>query len=93
MQLYWKTYEIPWVYLTWNPVYILVLLPLSVLFFKKVPFTAIFSAIILIQVLALVLINVFNWRYYYFVCVAGFFWGPVLLLDLKRKGNGRFARP
>ncbi len=93
MQTYWKTYEIPWVYITWNPLYILVLLPLSVLFFKKVPLTAIFSAIILIQVLALVLINVFNWRYYYFVCVAGFFLGPLLLLDLKRKGNGRLARP
>lgn len=85
MRLYWRSYDTPWVYLTWNPLYVLVLLPLSVVFFRKIPLTAIFSSFLLIQVFVLLfVINILNWRYYYFVCLGGMFLGPLVLLDLKR---------
>ena len=85
MQVYWLSYDSPWVYLTWNPLYVLALLPLSVVFFRKIPLTAIFSSFLFIQVFVLLfVINILNWRYYYFVCLGGMFLGPLLLLDLKR---------
>lgn len=86
LQLYHKTYETPWVYTTWNPLYVLFVLPLTLLLYKKVPQTAIFSSVILVQVFVLVfVIGIMNWRYYYFVFLGGMFLGPLLLSDLKSK--------
>ncbi len=90
MYLYWKSYEAPWVYVTWNPLHVLALMPVTVLCFRRTPLAAILSSFILIQVLALLVItNIMNWRYYYYVCLGGLFLGPVLLLDFQRWRAGR----
>ena len=88
LAVYWRSYDRPWVYLSWNPLHILAILPLTILFCRKLPLSAIFSFVILVQALALICINVMNWRYYYFVCLAGYFLVPVILLDIRRWKSG-----
>jgi hypothetical protein len=84
LAVYWRSYDRPWVYLAWNPLHILAILPLTILFCRKLPLSAIFSFVVLVQALALICINVMNWRYYYFLCLAGYFLVPVILLDIRR---------
>ena len=98
MNIYRKSYETPFVYLTWNPVHFLVLYLLAVLSFPKFRLTAIFSSLILVQVLTLIVfVDVMNWRYYYFAFLGGYFIIPLLLLDIQRKkaaqGDGRRVDP
>jgi hypothetical protein len=88
MAVYWRSYDRPWVYLSWNPLPILVILPLTILFCRKLPLSAIFSFVVLIQALALICIDVMNWRYYYFLCLAGYFLVPLILLDIRRWKSG-----
>jgi len=90
MNLYWKSYQVPLVYLSWNPVWALFLFPICVVLFRWFTLTAIFSAVVLAQVLTLTtLLNVMNWRYYYFACVAACFIIPLIFLDLVRlRGRG-----
>jgi hypothetical protein len=88
MGIYWKSLDYPWVYLTWNPFWLLYLFPLSIVFYRRFPLSAIFSSVILIQIGALLFfVNTVNWRYYYFVLPAGYFFLPVLLLDLRILGE------
>ena len=85
MVFYWKSYEIPWVYFAWNPVWMLALYLIVVLGCRWLPLAAIFSSIVIIQVLGLLFIaNVLNWRYYYFVDLGAYFLIPMVLLDVKR---------
>ncbi len=85
LTLYEKSYEYPWVYLSWNPFLLLYLFPLSILLCRWFPLSAIFSSVVLIQVLALLLfVGTVNWRYYYFVLLGGYFLLPLLLLDWHR---------
>ncbi len=85
LMLYEKSYEYPWVYLSWNPFLLLYLFPLSILLCRWFPLSAIFSSVVLIQVLALLLfVGTVNWRYYYFVLLGGYFLLPLLLLDWHR---------
>lgn len=50
--------------------------------FHLVSFFAIFSVVILAQVITLlVFVGATNWRYYYFVLMGGYFLLPVALLD------------
>jgi len=85
LQLYNRSLEYPWVYLTWNPFWLLYLFPLSILLCRWFPLSAIFSLVILTQILALlVFVGTTNWRYYYFVLLGGYFLLPVLLLDWHR---------
>ena len=91
MQLYYASYTLPWVYFTWDPVYMLALFPLVLLLFPWLPRSAIYSSVFLIQVAALlVIVNVLNWRYYYFIYLGSFFLVPIMLLDVRswmhRKG-------
>ena len=79
--LYWKSYEKPWVYFSWNPVFMLVLFLLTPLFFRKVPMAALFSLYIILPVGALVFLNILNWRYYYFAYLASYFLIPLILTD------------
>lgn len=82
LQVYQKSYKYPWVYLSWNPFLLLYLFPLSILLCRWFPLSAIFSSVILVQVLALlVFVGTVNWRYYYFVLLGGYFLLPLLLLD------------
>ncbi|MBW1697363.1 MAG: hypothetical protein JRK26_11255 [Deltaproteobacteria bacterium] len=90
MKIYWKSYESPWVYLTWNPVYLLALFPLPLLLFRWLPGSAVYSAFILAQVLVLLgIIGVLNWRYYYFYYFGLFFMPLLILRDLKDLKAGR----
>ena len=86
--LYWKSYQVPWVYFSWNPVYMLLLFPLLPLFYRIVPMTAVFSLFTFIPVAILVFLGIFNWRYYYFAHLAAYFVLPMVATDLvlrKRK--------
>jgi len=83
--VYKKSYEKPWVYFSWNPVYMLLLLPVLPLFFRKLPMSAVFSVFILAEIIALVVIGIFNWRYYFFAHFAAYFLIPLVLADLMRK--------
>lgn len=85
MRVYWASYQTPIVYLSWNPVWALFLFPACVLAFRWLPLSAIFSVVILAQIFTLVtLLNVLNWRYYYFACLAGYFIIPMICLDISR---------
>jgi len=82
--LYKHSLTYPWVYFTWNPFWILYFFPLSILLWRWFPLSAIFSSVILVQVIALlVFVGTVNWRYYYFVLLGGYFLLPVILLDLR----------
>ena len=85
MTVYWASYKTPLVYFVWNQVWTLFLYIFCILGFKWLPRSALFSSIILVQVVALsVLLNVLNWRYYYFCSLASYFIIPVLFLDIHR---------
>lgn len=79
--LYWNSFKTPWVYFSWNPVYLLPLLPLLPLLFKWLPMTSMFSLYIFIPMAVLVFLNIFNWRYYYFAHLALYFLLPLVLTD------------
>ena len=84
LKIYWLTYKKPWVYFSWNPVFVLVLFPLVIILFRWLPLSAVFSSIIVCQVFGLLFfINTLNWRYYYFVVFASYFLLPILLLDIR----------
>ena len=85
MSVYWKSYSFPWVYLTWNPVWILPLFLLTILLFRWLSISAIFSSIVILQVFGLLLITgVLNYRYYYFIVLAAYFLLPMIWLDVIR---------
>ena len=85
MNIYRKSYEEPWVYVAWNPVYSLGVYLFAIMFFPKFRLTAIFSSLILVQVFSLlVFVDVMNWRYYYFAFLGVYFLLPLLLLDMRR---------
>ncbi len=89
MALYWKSYQVPFVYLSWNPIWALVLFPLSIVLLRLLTLSAIFSSVVLVQVLTLTtMLNIMNWRYYYFVCVASCFIIPIICLDIVRMRKG-----
>ncbi|OQX15707.1 MAG: hypothetical protein BWK76_12715 [Desulfobulbaceae bacterium A2] len=88
LRLYHASLAAPWVYLSWNPVWLLPLLPLALLFGWRRPEAAIFSATILVQVIPLlVLARVLNWRYYYFVCLVLWFL-PALFRGQRPEARG-----
>jgi hypothetical protein len=60
----------------------LCLLPILPLLFRKLPMTSVFSFIILIQIAALVFLDIFNWRYYFFAHLALYFIVPMIGADL-----------
>ena len=85
LAIYKKTYQKPWVYLSWNPVHILFLFAFLPFFYRRLPMAAIFSAFILIEIAALVFIDILNWRYYYFANLASYFVLPLIFADLTRR--------
>ena len=89
MWLYHRSYEVPWVYFTWNHLHGLVLYLVAVLFCFRLPATAIFSGFVLAQVLTLLFIDVMNWRYYYFAYLGGFLLIPLIVLDCQRRQRVR----
>ncbi|WP_028584654.1 hypothetical protein [Desulfogranum mediterraneum] len=90
MDLYWHSYQLPWVYLSWNPVVMLGIYLGSIVTFRITPRTAIFSSFVLTQVFCLLFfINILNWRYYYFVFLGGYFLLPFIFWDLARLRSNR----
>ena len=83
LQLYNKTYAPPWLYLTWNPVYMLPVVPLCLFFFRWFPNAALYGGFLFVGTIALVFLQTFNWRYYYFYYFGLYFIVPMILLDLK----------
>ena len=93
MQLYQASYTTPWVYFTWNPVYILALFPLVLILFYWLPRSAIYSSVFLIQVATLlVVVHVLNWRYYYFIYLGTFFLIPMIILDVRSRTQHQYLR-
>ena len=93
MKFYWKSYEIPYVYMNWNAVFFLGLYMVTIVFFRRYPLTAVFSSFILAQVLSLlVFVDVMNWRYYYFAFFGGYFLVPLMFLDIQRGWQNKAKR-
>ncbi|WP_446008217.1 hypothetical protein [Candidatus Electrothrix sp.] len=82
MQIYKKSYQEPWVRFSWNPVWLLGLLPILTLLFWWFPHTAILGTMLLAGSLPLVYLRIFNWRYYYFLYVGLLFLPAFASLDL-----------
>ncbi len=79
LKIYHASLQSPWVYLTWNPFWLLPCLPISLILGRLRPEAALLSATILAQVIVLlVFAHVLNWRYYYFVCLSLWFLPPLL---------------
>lgn len=85
LMLYYKTYEKPWNYFVWNPVFMLLLVPICILLFRWLPCAAMYSAFLLIGALSLVVLQIFNWRYYYFYFFGLYFVLPMIFLDLSKR--------
>ncbi len=87
--LYWKSYAAPWVYFSWNPVYMLVLFPLLPLMYRRLPMVSVFSLFIFMPTAILVFLNILNWRYYFYVHLASYFLIPLIITDciVRKKRN------
>jgi len=93
MKIYGKSYKKPWVYFTWNPFYLLILLPIMVLLWKWFPVSALFSGFILAQVLTLlVIVQVLNWRYYYFAYIGILYLLPLIGIDMTDIYSSRLKK-
>jgi len=80
------SYQKPWVYVTWNPFYMLYAVVGLLFFSMKFRMTLIFYTLILLQVGGLLLIlgtRNYDWRYYYFFYISLYFLVPFLVMDLK----------
>lgn len=85
LRIYEKSYQEPWVLLTWNPVWLLGLLPVLTLLFCWLPNTAVLGAVLLAGALPLVYLQIFNWRYYYFLYFGLLFLPAFVSLDFARR--------
>ncbi len=90
LEVYQASYEKPWKYLIWNPLHMLVLVPLVLLSFRWFPSAAIFSGFLLSGVMPLLAINIFNWRYYYFFYFGLYFILPLMFFDMRKKEGGSY---
>ena len=84
-RLYKKSYIAPWVYMSWNPLHMLFLLPLLPFFVKMLPRAGVFSLFIFIPTAVLVFLHIFNWRYYFFTYLATPFLLPMMVTDLAAR--------
>ncbi len=82
MKIYEKSNQEPWVWLAWNPVWLLGILPVLLLLFRWLPRTALMGYILLAGTLPLIYLGIFNWRYYYFLYFGLLFIIPLVSLDL-----------
>ncbi len=86
INLYHWSYEKPQVYFTWNPFYMLAFFPLVTMLFYYLPRSALFSAVIMVQVITMLFIlKILNWRYYYFAYLAAFFLIPTTIGEILSK--------
>lgn len=85
LKIYKQTYKTPWVYLSWNPFYMLGLFLVVIVLFWLFPMSAIYSTFVVVQIAALLLIFPLNWRYYYFAVFSSYFLIPMMILDIKNR--------
>lgn len=85
LKIYQASYEKPWKYLIWNPLHMLILVPLVFLGLRLFPSAAIYSGFLLCGVIPILAIDIFNWRYYYFFYFGLYFILPLMLLDLQKR--------
>lgn len=83
MKIYKMSYQEPWVWFSWNPLYLLLLLPVVTVLFWWFPYSATFGVVLLAGSLPLIYLRIFNWRYYYFLYLGLLFILPLLSLDLS----------
>jgi hypothetical protein len=79
-----KSYQSPWVYFSWNPFYMLYLLLGLPFLIRWLPLSAVFSTVLLSQVFALVFLDIYNWRYYYFAFLGINFLIVLIFADINR---------
>ncbi len=91
LHIYEKSYDTPWVWMTWNPVWLLALLPLLTLLFRWLPDTAVLGTVLLAGALPLIYLHIFNWRYYYFLYFGLLFLPAFVMLDCARRMRSRSA--
>ena len=79
----------PYVWFTWNPFYLLYLFLLGI-FYKWFPLVSAYGYVLLTQAFFLLLFLMgihgspdFDWRYNYYLFLAGFFLIPLIMLDIK----------
>jgi len=87
-----ESYKEPMVYFSWNPYYMLYIIPLFFLY-RYFPLTAVYGSVIFSQVFVLLWLlgpYNYNWRYYYFLLFSLYFLIPIVALDIKTK---RFRLP
>jgi len=82
MQIYEQSYAAPWLWLSWNPIWLLALLPLLTLCFRCLPNTAVLGIMLLSGTIPLVYLQIFNWRYYYFLYFGLLFLPAFVMLDI-----------
>lgn len=85
-----SSHERPYVWLSWNPFYILYLFLLGFLY-RWFPLLAAYGYILLTQAFFLLMFLLafqgsgnFDWRYNYYLYLSGFFLIPLIILDIKR---------
>ncbi len=83
--VYMKSYQKPWGLFSWNPVWLLALLPVLTLLFWWFPHTSILGLVLLGGALPLVYLRIFNWRYYYFLYMGLLFIVPLMGLDFTHR--------
>ncbi len=83
LKIYEQSYQKSWILLMWNPILLLILLPLLTLCCRWLPNTAVLGAMLLSGALPLVYLQIFNWRYYYFLYFGLLFLPAFISLDLS----------
>jgi hypothetical protein len=80
----------PYVWLSWNPFYLLYLFLLGV-FYKWFPLVSAYGYVLLTQTFFILMFLLafsastnFDWRYNYYLYLSGFFLIPLIMLDIKR---------
>jgi hypothetical protein len=89
-----SSHEKPYVWLSWNPFYLLYLFLLGV-FYRWFPLVSAYGYVLLTQAFFLLMFLLafqgsanFDWRYNYYLFLSGFFLIPLILLDIKRSWRG-----
>lgn len=87
LKIYKESYNTPWKFLVWNPLFLVGLVPVVILCFFWFPRAAVFSVFLISGALPLVLLGILNWRYFYFFYFGLHFLIPLMILDRKLDRN------
>ncbi len=86
LNLYKWSNEKPQVYFSWNPFYMLAFFPLAILAWGYLPRSAIFAAVVMVQLVTMLFVlKIMNWRYYYFAYLGCFYLVPLMVVECMQK--------